>query len=346
MSALLLGNLGVICPSCDFLNVVGAAKCVTCGTNVASDGAATAKSEAKAEPAAPAKPMPPQPSEPPGLKRTNTKDVPIPAVAAKPPPASEKPTKPVNVPPAAPPPPPAVAAAIPAPATTAPSPPPAGAVPAPAAGPKFALNVIAGPARGQKFRVGANGAQIGRGKGVVLFPDDPFVSPLHASVVVKDGRVTVRDEGSTSGVYVSIQGQETIPPDCYFATGLRLFRYVGALEPAPPYVPGRMTVYGAPVPPNQVHYQVEEILLGDRPGKAVITAGPILTIGQSKCDLSYANEEGLAPRHCELSPMPTGAMIRDLSGGLGTYIRVKGERPLKAGDRIRIGQQTLQLEAL
>jgi pSer/pThr/pTyr-binding forkhead associated (FHA) protein len=241
-----------------------------------------------------------------------------------------------------------VAAAIPAPATTAPSPPPAGAVTAPAAaaGPKFALNVIAGPARGQKFRVGANGAQIGRGKGVVLFPDDPFVSPLHASVVVKDGRVTVRDEGSTSGVYVSIQGQETIPPDCYFATGLRLFRYVGALEPAPPYVPGRMTVYGAPVPPNQVHYQVEEILLGDRPGKAVITAGPILTIGQSKCDLSYANEEGLAPRHCELSPMPTGAMIRDLSGGLGTYIRVKGERALKAGDRLRIGQQTLQLEAL
>ena len=44
--------------------------------------------------------------------------------------------------------------------------------------------------------------------------------------------------------------------------------------------------------------------------------------------------------------MPTGAMIRDLSGGLGTYIRVKGERALKAGDRIRIGQQTLQLEAL
>ena len=38
--------------------------------------------------------------------------------------------------------------------------------------------------------------------------------------------------------------------------------------------------------------------------------------------------------------------VRDLSGGLGTYVRVKGERPLKTGDRIRIGQQTLQLEAL
>jgi pSer/pThr/pTyr-binding forkhead associated (FHA) protein len=205
--------------------------------------------------------------------------------------------------------------------------------------------VIAGPARGQKFRVGGT-AQIGRAKGVVLFPDDPFVSPLHATVVVKDGKVSIRDDGSTSGVYVSIQSQETIAPNSYFATGIRLFRYMGALEQSPPHSPGRSIAYGAPVPPNQVHYQLEEILLGDRPGKAVITAGPTLTIGQSKCDLSYAGDDGLAPRHCELSPMPTGAMIRDLSGGLGTYVRVKGERPLKAGDRVRIGQQTLQLEAL
>lgn len=334
MSALLLSNLGVICPKCDFLNVVGAAKCVTCGTTV-TDGpsaapAASGRPDTKAPPAPSLADNPPPPSgsasQPPGLRRTQ------PAPAVKPPEPAAPPKAAAKAPPAE----------KPAPAAEKPAPPPAAA----SAAPKFALNVIGGPARGQKFRVGANGAQIGRSKGVVLFPDDPFVSPLHATVVVKDGRVMIRDEGSTSGVYVSIQGQETIPPDCYFATGIRLFRYAGALEPAPPFVPGRMVVYGAPVPPNQVHYHVEEILLGDRPGKAVITAGPILTIGQSKCDLSYANDEGMAPRHCELSPMPTGAMIRDLSGGLGTYVRVKGERPLKAGDRVRIGQQTLQLEAL
>ena len=96
---------------------------------------------------------------------------------------------------------------------------------------------------------------------MILFPDDPFVSPLHATLMVKDGRVVIRDEESTSGCYVSVAGQETKPADSYFCTGLRLFRYAGALEPAPPFVPGRMVVYGAPVPPNQVHYQVEEILL-------------------------------------------------------------------------------------
>ena len=214
------------------------------------------------------------------------------------------------------------------------------------AGPKFGLSVLAGPARGQRFRLGAKDAQVGRSRGVILFPDDPFVSPLHGTFSFKDGKLTVRDEDSTSGIYVSINGQETIPADSFFATGLRLFHYVGALEPAPPFVPGRLQIYGAPVPTNQVHYAIEEILLGGRPGRAMITGGPILTVGQSKCDLSFPNDDGMAARHCELSPMPTGAMIRDLSGGLGTYIRVTGERSLKPGDRLRIGQQTLQVELL
>ncbi len=287
------------------------------------------------EPLAPA-------SVPPGLKRANT----APPMAA--------------VPDSDPTPPPGPELSTPTPAPTGAMKSLAGAPPRPTfqssnqpaqaapvqEGPKFGLSVLAGPARGQRFRLGAKGAQVGRNRGVILFPDDPFVSPLHGSFSIKEGKLFVRDEESTSGIYVSINGQETIPADSFFATGLRLFHYVGALEPAPPFVPGRLQIYGAPVPTNQVHYAVEEILLGGRPGRAVITGGPILTIGQSKCDLSFPADDGMATRHCELSPMPTGAMIRDLSGGLGTYIRVTNERQIKAGDRMRIGQQTLQVELL
>lgn len=328
MSALLLNNLGVVCPSCDFLNPVGAPKCASCqaSTLEAAKAEAAAPSPAPAAAAAPASladtTMPPSGSAtvPPGLKRAASGSSPAaeparPAVQAPPPAA-----------PAAP------AAAAPAPAAPA--------------GPKFGLNVLAGPARGQKFRIGANGAQIGRSKGVVLFPDDPFVSPLHASVVVRDGKVFVKDEGGASGVYVSISGQETINPGTYFCAGLRLFRFKGALDPAPPFVPGKLQVYGAPVPSGQTNYCVEEILLGNRPGKATITSGPTLTIGKAKCDMTYAEDEALAPRHCEVSPMPNGATIRDLSGPLGTYVRISGERQLQPGERIRVGQQTLQLEAV
>lgn len=336
MPALLRQHLGVVCPSCDFLNVVGAAKCMACGSTTDQDlpTARTDKHQAHVP-----EPIPPA-AVPPGLRRANTGPSLAEVAASAPTPVPE----PLGAAPTAP------TAKEARPATPVSSARPtfqsSSAAPAPASGPKFGLTVLAGPARGQRFRLGASGAQVGRSKGVILFPDDPFVSPLHATLTLKDGKLQIRDEDSTSGIYVSINGQETIPANSYFATGLRLFHYLGALEPAPPFVPGRLQIYGAPVPPNQVHYSVEEILLGGRPGRAVITSGPILTVGQSKCDLSFPNDDGLAARHCELSPMPTGAMIRDLSGGLGTFIRLTNERTLKAGDRLRIGQQTVQVELL
>ncbi|MHB8876650.1 MAG: FHA domain-containing protein [Myxococcaceae bacterium] len=217
-----------------------------------------------------------------------------------------------------------------------------------AGAPRFGLAVVAGPARGQRFRLPSGGAIIGKSRGAILFPDDPYLSPQHATVGLKDGRLFVRDDGSASGVFVSISGQETIPSNSFFSTGSRLFRYAGAVEPAPPFVPGQVTSYGAPVPQGQVMYRVEEMLVGGREGLALVSAGPIVTIGQTRCDLSFPHDEGLAPRHCELSPMPTGAMIRDLSGGLGTFVRLSlgTDRQLKPGDRLRVGQNVLQVEAI
>lgn len=328
MPALLTKNLGVVCPSCDFLNVVAAVRCMACGS--ATDGSSVAARRdlsprltppqmdfAANEPIAPAAPIPAiAPTAPPGLKGRAVQPAP------PPPPSRGPPTRP--------------SFQSSAPTQTTPQ----------VAGPRFGLTVLAGPARGQRFRLAATGAQVGRGKGPILFPDDPFISPLHATLSIRDGKLFVRDESSTSGVYVSINSTETIPTNGTFCTGLRLFRFVGAVEPAAPWNKSDLLVYGAAVPNGQIHYAVEEVMLGDRGGRCLLSPGPVLTVGQGRCDFSYPNDEGLAPRHCEISPLPDGAMIRDLSGGLGTYVRVTGERPLKAGDRLRVGQQTLQVEAL
>lgn len=347
MAALLTKTLGVVCPNCDFLNVVGAVRCMAC--NAATFQAPTASSGSGIVAAPPAGAVATSTGSgvagsPPGLRRS-TASLPTPPPSS--PTSGASAPEPLGHPPA----PSAVFKGNPARPTfessqqAVASTPAAGATPA-STSPKFGLTVLAGPARGQRFRLGANGAQVGRSKGVILFPDDPFVSPLHAVLTIRDGKLMVRDESSTSGVYVSISGQETIPAGGSFATGLRLFRYVGAIEPTPPWNKVDVQIYGAPLPNGQVHYAIEEVLLGDRAGRCIATPGPVLTIGQGKCDFAFGNDDGLAPRHCEVAPMPMGAMIRDLSGGLGTYVKISGERALKAGDRLRIGQQTLQIEVI
>lgn len=328
MGALLIKSLGVVCPSCDFLNVVGAVRCMSCGA--ATEGVtatrlptkpvaavappphfADSENEGPTLSAAPAAATPgpldapSSPAGPPGLKRSHPSLAPVPAPAPKPaPPAAS------------------------------------------AAGPKLGLTVVSGSARGQRFRLAATGAQIGRSRGAILFPDDASVSPLHATLTLHDGRLYVRDEGSPSGVYATIAAGEPLMDGDTFAVGQRRFRYVGAIQPAEPWNRLDVLVYGAPLPNNQVHYALEEVLLGDRPGRCLLVSGPVVTIGQGRCDFAYPSDEGLAPRHCEITVQPSGAMLRDLSGGLGTFVRIAGERALKPGDRLRVGGQVLQVEAL
>lgn len=246
------------------------------------------------------------------------------------------------------PPPPVPDSAMPArPGAPQPGGAPAGARPAPPAASRFGLAVISGSARGQRYKLPVTGCVVGRQRGAILFADDVYVSPLHATFLVKEGALFVRDESSASGVFVAVAGTEALAPRTLFSAGQRLFRYTGRLEPVAP-VAGRPNVYGAPVPLGQAVYGVEEVLVGGRAGRAVVTAAPLLTIGQAHCDLSFPGDEGLAGRHCELSPTPTGALLRDLSGGLGTYVRLAAgvERPLRPGDRVRLGQHVLQVENL
>jgi pSer/pThr/pTyr-binding forkhead associated (FHA) protein len=188
---------------------------------------------------------------------------------------------------------------------------------------------------------------VGRTRGAILFGDDPFVSAQHATFLIKDNVLHVRDESSASGVYVTIPGAETLPPLSFFSIGQRLFRFLGKLEAPPPLV-GRPTVYGAPVPPGQGVYGVEEVLVGGRSGRTVVTSAPLLTIGQANCDFCYPQDEGLAGRHCELSFTLSGAQLRDLSGGLGTYVRIPPsvEWSLRPGDRVRLGQHIVQVELM
>jgi pSer/pThr/pTyr-binding forkhead associated (FHA) protein len=302
MPALLTNNLAVICPSCDYLNVVAAIRCMSCGS--ATEGAAA---PAKVpETRRPSQSLPTLPLEVPKVEAP-----PKVVSSASRPPFQSSPSAAVSTAPATP--------SI-----------------------KFGLTVLAGPAQGLKYRLSATGAQLGRSKGTALFPEDVSISPLHAAFTVVDGQLSVRDAGSASGIYLAITGTETIPTGGMFAVGNRAFRFNGVVDVLPSQTPAPL-VYGAPIPPG-LNYAVEEILRGQRQGRCVVSPGPVLSVGKGPGDFSYPGDDDLALRHCEVSPLPDGAMIRDLSGGLGTYVRITGERPLRAGDRLRIGEQTIQVD--
>ena len=235
------------------------------------------------------------------------------------------------------------AATRPGPAQPMPAPKPTTNPSMQAATAKFKLTVVKGTVNaGSTFKLAGQSVQAGRTKGLLLFPNDTYVAPLHCTFFYKGEKLFVRDESGPSGTFVTIS-KEAIPPNTFFLVGDSLMRYLGPL-PAP--VPAQVLHYGAPLPPGPL-YLVEEILEGLRPGRCVARVGPTINVGQTGAELVVAGDASVAAKHCEISVSPQGAQLRDLSSPTGTFMRIApgSERELRAGDQVRLGNEILKVEA-
>lgn len=226
---------------------------------------------------------------------------------------------------------------------------PAAAAPAP--GPRAAkarIVVERGEApAGASFELGPGEAQAGRAEGQLLFPEDPCLSPLHATFAFRDGTLLVRDEGAAGGVFMRLRGL-TVPlrPGNLFALGDRLLRFGGPLSPpAPPGADGTRRLGAAR--PDGPAVVIEEWLEGGAGGRSWIRAGPSITLGRSGCSVNLADGPHLAAAHAEILLDAGGqARLRDLGSTTGTFLRVPpgAERELHDGDAVRMGREVLRVE--
>jgi FHA domain/Double zinc ribbon len=199
---------------------------------------------------------------------------------------------------------------------------------------------------GAVFRLNAQEAGAGRSRGVILFPDDPCLAPLHATFFYRDGALHVRDEGAPGGIFLRLRGL-TVPikPGDLFAVGDRLLRYAGPLPPPPPPPPDGSRKLGSPRPPS-VSVLVEEWLEGGVGGRVYLRSGPSVTLGRAGCSINLGDDPFLSQAHAEIVVDPDGtAKLRDLGSSNGTFVRAppKAERELHDGDMLRMGREVLRV---
>lgn len=87
------------------------------------------------------------------------------------------------------------------------------------------LSLISGPDKESRgFVFSSDEIIIGREIGDILFRDDGFVSGKHARIAKVDGRVYLKDLGSSNGTYVRIRGERHIGRGDLILMGQQLFR--------------------------------------------------------------------------------------------------------------------------
>jgi pSer/pThr/pTyr-binding forkhead associated (FHA) protein len=89
------------------------------------------------------------------------------------------------------------------------------------------------------------------------------------------------------------------------------------------------------------------VIGGKHPGQEISVPGPNFVIGRAEeCQLR-PRSNAVSRRHCEIVLEPGRAVVRDLGSSNGTKVNgeeVKGDRELKAGDRLSVGPLEFEVQ--
>ena len=77
---------------------------------------------------------------------------------------------------------------------------------------------------GAAYPLLGDGVTLGREQGDINFPDDGYVSGLHARIVARDKKVFLSDADSSNGTFIKVHGERQVPNDSYVLLGQQLFR--------------------------------------------------------------------------------------------------------------------------
>lgn len=228
------------------------------------------------------------------------------------------------------------------PAVVAPAP-----VPAASAGRSRLVVIAQDGSPGREYALGQDQTDIGHDQGAIQLPNDPYVSPRHARVVRRGGRFFILDLGSVNGVYLRLRKPHALVDGDLVLVGLEVLRFdvVSAAEKGfGPAMELGTQVFGSPAMPRlarlcqrtvegvtrDVHYLTrEETVLGRESGDIVFTADPFMS--RKHAAITRDGASG-------------GFSLRDLGSSNGTYVALRGEHPLTAGDHVRVGQHLFRID--
>lgn len=74
------------------------------------------------------------------------------------------------------------------------------------------------------YPVPATGLHMGRERGDILFPEDGYVSGLHARIHEENGKMWLTDVGSSNGTFVRLYGPTVVTAGSLLLMGQQLFR--------------------------------------------------------------------------------------------------------------------------
>ena len=197
---------------------------------------------------------------------------------------------------------------------------------------------------GVAYHLNATEHVAGREDGDIRFPDDPLLSPIHATFFYSEGHLLVRDEGSVNGVFRRITGKVGIDTGARFLVGEQLieFQPTGPDDAQPEADEEGTYFYGSPRRPG--FFKLVQILRGGDIGMIFRAPTHEVTMGREGNDINFPDDPFISGQHARVSASPEGYVLSDIGSKNGTFVRVEQPEALSHGDYVFLGQQLLRVE--
>jgi pSer/pThr/pTyr-binding forkhead associated (FHA) protein len=195
---------------------------------------------------------------------------------------------------------------------------------------------------GVSFSLAGTDHLAGRGDCPISFPEDPFLSPIHANFRYTNGQLSVHDEGSLNGVYVRLQGGQKVEPGTTILVGEQVLSVAPAalVDDLPDH---EGTYYSASMV-RPAAFEIVQQIRGGSSGWVYRPQAEKVTIGREGNDINFPEDPFISGHHAQLQLTGGVLTVTDLGSRNGTFIRITGERMLKHGDYVFLGQQLLRVE--
>ena len=197
----------------------------------------------------------------------------------------------------------------------------------------------------QRFERRHASTAIGRTEGDIRFPDDQFLSPLHAKLSWEEGHLEVRDLGSRNGTWVFLETPYRLTDGDLILIGSQVLRFRRLGYPGPHAADADATKrMGSMVPSADIASLTQ--LRADGSSRDVIQLSPgrDVHIGRERGDWIFPYDPSMSAQHATVRSEDADFVLLDDHSRNGVAIAARGTMVLHHGSRIMVGDKLLRVD--
>lgn len=186
---------------------------------------------------------------------------------------------------------------------------------------------------------------MGRSGADINFPDDDYLSPLHAQFLFLDGILTLRDLGSKNGTWIYLDEPHRLTDGDQILLGSQILRYrrLGYPGPRPPEQDQTRRL-GSLTPAADIANLAQVRADGSARDILTLSPGRTVRVGREQGDWQCPYDSSMSALHALIRSEDADFVLVDAGSRNGVAVAVRGERRVPPNARLLVGDQMLRAE--